>query len=314
MLDTSRFHRGVNLPWISYGCDFGRNAWQPGGGLSARGVSDQAKQLFDQLARANATLVRWFLFTDGRAGIRFAGDEPAGVDDFLIPDVEVALDVAHTCGVEILFTLFDFHWCQPAQMTNGVQLGGHARVLSESGLRAALMENVVAPLFRSVGNHPNIAGWDVINEPEWVTARVRRWFLWSGTPKRHMRQFINDVAGLAHELTPHPVTVGSASARWLGLVEGLDLDFYQVHWYDHIDGDRPPDISPALQKPVMLGEFPTKQSRYSADDFIAMSQRGGYFAALPWSALATDVFSAGATDLERLLGRSDVARAEGSVT
>jgi hypothetical protein len=312
VLDTSRFRAGVNLPWITYGCDFGANAWQPGGGLSARGVPDRAKRLFDRLARADATLIRWFLFADGRAGIRFAADEPAGLDDFVIQDVEVALDTVRAFGIEILFTLFDFHWCKTAEIVNGVQLGGRARVLSETGLRAALMDHVVTPLFRAVGGHPSIAGWDVINEPEWVTARARRWFLSTGTPRRHMRRFISDVVTLAHQLTPQPVTVGSASARWLSLVEGLDLDFYQVHWYDHVDGDRPPDTPLALDKPVMLGEFPTKQSRHSAQAFRTMARRGGYFSALPWSALATDRFSAGTEDLDRLLGGDDITRADGA--
>jgi len=48
-----------------------------------------------------------------------------------------------------------------------------------------------------------------------------------------MQQFVEGVAALVHRFTSHAVTVGSASARWLGAWRDLGFDFYQARWYDH---------------------------------------------------------------------------------
>lgn len=302
MLDPSRFHAGANLPWIRYGCDFGANAWQPAGGLSARGVPDDVKQWLTRMGRANAGLVRWFLFTDGRAGITFNGAEPTGIDAHLFDDIEAALALAAETGVTLMLTLFDFHWCHPARVVNEVQLGGRASTFAHADLRASLMETVLTPLLRAFGTRPEIAAWDVINEPEWVTGSVRSWHPWAAIRRHAMRQTIDDVRTLVRQFSPHPITVGLASRRWLSFVEGLSLDFHQVHWYDRIDGDTPPDWPrPAPEgKPVMLGEFPTLHSRFTPEALLEMAERSGYFAALPWSLLASDAATSGGEALCRV--------------
>lgn len=316
MLDTGGpFRTGANLPWLRYGCDFGANAWQPGGGLGATGVPGETRRHLEQLAAGGSTLVRWFLWCDGRAGIRFDQERPVGLDAACLRDVGAALALADDLGLDLIFTLFDFHWCRPGRMVNGVQLGGRSAVLSRDDRRHALVDLVVAPLFGEIGGHPRIAAWDVINEPEWVTGGVRRFRPWSHVGRTAMRALIADVAALAHRLTPHPVTVGSASVRWLPLVEGLDLDFYQVHWYDRIDDARPPRTLPvgSLGLPVMLGEFPTRQSSVSPASLVGQAAGAGCFAALPWSVGAEDGFSCGGDALCRMLaeirngrGASDV--------
>lgn len=110
-----------------------------------------------------------------------------------------------------------------------------------------------------------------------------------------MRALIAEVTTLAHARTSQPVTVGLASVRWLSLVQGLGLDFYQVHWYDAIDGERLPDTFNAahLDRPLMLGEFPTQGTKQSPEALLQMAAQGGCFAALPWSALAADNYSGG---------------------
>lgn len=297
------FRAGANLPWIHYGCDFGANAWQPNGGLGASGVPDEVKRVLGRLAERQATLVRWFLFCDGRAGIRFEGDRATGLDESILADVDVALTLASALGLDVVFTLFDFNWCHPCRLVNGVQLGGRTASFADDELRQSLLEQVIAPLFRGVGMHPRIAAWDVINEPEWVTGGVRRFRPWSRIGREPMRRLIADVTTLAHRTSAHPVTVGSASARWLPLVGGLGLDFYQVHWYDKVEGGRPPETLAvsSLDRPVMLGEFPTRRSARSTETFLRVAENAGYFAALPWSVLAEDDYSCGGDALCRAM-------------
>src|SRR5690606_5971033 len=66
------FSVGVNLPWRRYGCDFGTNAWRIGG-LTGHDAAPIRRAL-EEAADAGATVVRWFVLCDGRAGIDFTPD------------------------------------------------------------------------------------------------------------------------------------------------------------------------------------------------------------------------------------------------
>ena len=65
------FVLGVNLPWLQYGCDFGANAWQPDGGVGRPEQRARLRASFARLTDRGLTTVRWFVFCDGRAGVRF---------------------------------------------------------------------------------------------------------------------------------------------------------------------------------------------------------------------------------------------------
>jgi len=106
-----------------------------------------------------------------------------------------------------------------------------------------------------------------------------------------MRGFVGDTVSLIHLSTSHAATVGSASTRSLSLVEGLDLDVYQAHWYDHLNRRAPlgrPVAALDLDRPLILGEFPTRGSFRSPDGILATARAAGYAGALAWSAMADD--------------------------
>src|SRR5688500_2891984 len=87
------FLLGANLPWVHYGIDFGANAWRPEGGMAQQDERAQIELTFAGLAASGVQCVRWFLFCDGRAGIRFSdGGRPIGLDDFVFRDVDAALE------------------------------------------------------------------------------------------------------------------------------------------------------------------------------------------------------------------------------
>ncbi len=63
-----------------------------------------------------------------------------------------------------------------------------------------------------------------MNEPEWATLGVGTLDPRRSVSRREMRAFLaDDGLGLPRP-RPQPLSVGLASARWLSLVEGLDLD------------------------------------------------------------------------------------------
>jgi hypothetical protein len=293
---VSDFTIGANLPWIAYGGDFGANAWRPEGGLHTR--VDELTRALDRTATAGVRRLRWFMLCDGRAGIRFASDgAPLGLDDSFYSDVDAALAAAAHREIEIMFVLLDFLWCAPAHLVTGVPLGGRCDVLQDAGKRGALLEHVLTPILERYGRSPQIFAWDIINEPEWAMcglgARRRR----SCVPLDAMREFVRDAAALVHLHTRQSATVGSASAHWLDAWRDLGLDFYQAHWYEHLESRAPlarPVRDLGLDRPVLLGEFPSRVSPIEVRRILDTARTAGYSGGFFWSVLADDV----ATDFE----------------
>ena len=296
------FLTGANLPWVHYGIDFGANAWRPEGGIAQPDEHAQLETAFARLAASGVRYVRWFLFCDGRAGITFgaapstslrAGPStplrtgfPIGLDDFVFRDVDAALDIAGRHGIRIMFVLLDFLWCDPASETRGVQMGGRAQMLTDPAGRDALLDVVLRPLLERYGDEPVILAWDVINEPEWIKT----------VEPAELHAWLKDSVALIHSATSHPATVGSAGVRWRARYADLDLDFYQVHWYDNLKQQpslETPIAGLGFDKPVLLGEFPTRGSKRTPEEIVRAARAAGYSGAFYWSVLAKDECSAG---------------------
>jgi hypothetical protein len=280
------FLTGANLPWVHYGIDFGANAWRPDGGVAQDDVRARLESTFAALAASRVGYVRWFLFCDGRAGIAFAADgRPLGLDDCVFKDVDAALEIADRHGIRIMFVLLDFLWCDPASATRGVQMGGRSGVLANGACRDALLDLVFRPLLERYSDEPAILAWDVINEPEWIK-----------TVEPHdVHEWLVESIALVHSATSHPVTIGSAGARWRDRYMDLNLDFYQVHWYDSLKRQPPldtPVVELGFDRPVLLGEFPTRGSTLTPDEIVAAARAAGYSGAFYWSVLAKDECSA----------------------
>ncbi len=283
------FLTGANLPWVHYGIDFGANAWRPDGGIAQADERARVEAAFAGLAASGVRYVRWFLFCDGRAGITFSSAAlPLGLDDCVFRDVDAALDIARRHNLRIMFVLLDFLWCNPATTTRAVQMGGRSDVLADVASREALLDHVFVPLLERYGEEPAILAWDVINEPEWITT----------VEPRDLDAFLGESVSLIHATTIHPVTVGSAGVRWRDRYMNLNLDFYQVHWYDSLTHQPSLDTPVArlgFDRPVLLGEYPTRGSKLTPEDIVAAARASGYAGAFYWSVLAKDECSAGST-------------------
>ena len=119
---------GANLPWLDYGQDFGANAWQPRGGLARPERRERVRRALLDLADSGASLVRWWLLGDGRAGLREddAG-RVVGLDDRFFPDVDAAIDALREAGLRAQLVLVDF---LGALQGVTVTLGGDASALA----------------------------------------------------------------------------------------------------------------------------------------------------------------------------------------
>jgi len=56
----------------------------------------------------------------------------------------------------------------------------------------------------------------------------------------------------------------------------------------------------ALDRPLVLGEFPTVNSQHSAGAIVRTARNAGYGGAWCWSALAEDEFTAGSLPILRV--------------
>jgi hypothetical protein len=283
---------GANLPWIDYGQDFGASAWRPRGGLARPERRERLRRALGDLAASGASLVRWWLLGDGRAGLR-EDDEGriSALDDRLFADIDAGVLALREAGLLAQFVLVDFLWLDTGRTVNGVRLGGRRDHVRDPSRRARLLERVFAPIAERYGREPAVTGWDLMNEPEWATLGVGTLDPRRAVSRREMRTFLAETAAVFRARVTQPLSVGLASARWLSLVDGLDLDQVQVHWYESLDPVTSlvrPVESLGLGRPVLLGEFPTRGASLPPRAILEIAQEAGYAGALAWSALADD--------------------------
>jgi hypothetical protein len=257
------------------------------------------------------SLVRFFVFCDGRAAPGFAPDgRVVRLDDVFYRDFDVLVRAAERQGVLLMPVLLDYGWCAYPTLVSGVQLGGHAEVVRDPAIRQTFFDHALTPLLERYGKHPSIYAWDVCNEPEWIIGEVPDAFRRNHdvVSLAEMRAFVQGCAALVHRSTPTQlVTVGSARRKWVQLWTECGLDLYQFHWYDHFAAEEPFPWGSydelGLDRPCLVGEVPTESTAISQQEFVAGAEAGGYSGLLFWSYGARDPFSNLCAEPERPLRR-----------
>jgi hypothetical protein len=297
--EPGRFVVGVNLPWIGYGTDVGASLWFPDGGLSRQPAAlDRLDRTLAAIARDGISVVRVFLLCDARSGVRFDGDGfPVGIDEAVLPDVDAMLAAARRHHIGLMPVLLDFLLCGAPKIVNGVQLGGHSRLIADRDAGTAFIDRVLRPIVERCGTDDAVIAWDVINEPEWclrggpLTGR-------SSVSFDALQRFLGAAVQCVQRSARQPVTIGCAGTWRLDLVTPLGLDFYQVHWYDRFGWPalaRPVAELGLHDRPVILGEFAGRSTRIAG--VLDAAKQAGYEGALVWSVLADDDQSAYPRDL-----------------
>ena len=293
---------GINYPWTlyqgkpNYGCDFGRNKWNSHAGVTAH--PEDVRADFEAMAAAGFEVTRWFVFTDGRGGVKWnASGEIAGIADRFFDDMDAALEISASTNVRLCLVLVDFAWIDDAVR----------RVALESSV---FLDRVLDPFLDRYGVNSSIHSLDVINEPDWVTRELATNPERGVWPIESLRAFVGGAAARIHARSSALVTVGGGQVRfareWDDAAYGLD--FVQVHSYPDVRyQDR--DVSLfgmtaadfGLSKPLLIGECPPDprahpeghlSPAYTLDDYLNLARDGGYLGAWPWSFKGVDAFGA----------------------
>ncbi len=305
---------GINYPWTiydgraNYGCDFGRNRWGSHTGVTAHAAEVRAD--FAVLADAGIEVVRWFVFTDGRGGIRWIDGAIAGLDDAFVRDMDAALEFSASSGVRVCLVLLDYLWFDDPQ---------RRLALLDRYDASMFLDRVLDPFLERYGRAAAIHSFDLINEPDWVIAEFATDPGRVAWPLDRLRLFGGMLSSCIRAKSSALLTLGGgrvASVReWA--TAAYDLDFLQVHSYPDVRyPDRDDTVigrsaeSFGLSKPLLIGECPSHprlhppshlSPDYSLEDYLALARDGGYLGAWPWSFKGVDAY--GAADLHSIAGR-----------
>jgi hypothetical protein len=295
-LGGSWYLQGADYPWVNYGNDFGGNAWGAYG-VHSSGTNATVDADFTKMAAEGIHVTRWFVFTDGRAGITFANGLPTGLDTYVFQDLDAAVQIAAKHNIYLNLVLLDFSFMFNATTVNGVQIGGHANLINTSAGQQALINNVFVPVFQRYGHNAQIISWEVMNEPEWAITEdgALNGNISQPSSLANFQSLTTQVATAIHANTQSYVTVGEASMKWDQQWKGLGLDFYQIHYYDWMQPYPVTNVYAAtyaslgLDRPVVLGEFPAGGSATATlQQYLDTWFNNGYAGTWSWSYKGVD--------------------------
>jgi len=310
------FLSGVNYPWLHYGHDFGVAPPWTHDGVSRQESTVRIDSDFSYLAKAGVHVIRWFVFSDGKASPEFdTNGTVTGLDEYFFKDMDQALSLAERHNIYLIPVLLDFCIARSCSKeppsANSPQAGGRAGIFLPEN-KQSFFDNALKPLLEKYGKHPNIFAWEIMNEPEGAM-KIDDQESKKDNPVEqvHMQDFIREAVKIIHANASQMVTVGAKSRKYLDLWTDSGLDFYQYHHYDRLEeAGYPLDYKYAnmnadlnlKNKPVIVGEFPTKMpaivigssingTNRTLTNHLDIVLKNGYAGGLAWSYGAEDAYS-----------------------
>jgi hypothetical protein len=259
---------------------------------------DRELRAIREISGGEMSTVRVFICADGRACPEFAADgRVTGYDEHFYDDLDALVAAAGRNRVRLILVLLDYLAAMQSRVVSNVQLGGRADLFRHPVIRQSFVDHALTPLAARYANHPSVAAIELVNEPEWVIEglpeRIPSGFDY--VPLAALQEFVRLAAARVHQQAPmQTVTLGSARRDWTTFVNGLGLDQYSAHWYDHFAGVEPFPFNPCpqgLDGACFIGEVPTANTAHTPRAFRAAGQAAGYQGLALWSSRADDASS-----------------------
>lgn len=305
------FLTGINYPWIrtaegvqNYGADFGAACRGTHAGVEVHAATVHSH--FAAIAAMGMRVVRWFVFCDGRGGIRF--DEsgmPLGLAEGFLQDLDAALEIARDQGVLLNLVLLDFLWLRDEKIEGNLPPRLRRRLVATAEGREALVKRVFVPAFRRSAGHPALFAWEVMNEPEFGIREMEGAIHQTphGVRLKDFRAFAAAVGSAVHAEARSRYTLGTTRLRYLPVwqEQELGLDFLQLHPYgDFLAAKQErgvygrPFAGLGLRKPLVVGEIPARGTDPGAPrtpEYLDFLVEEGYAGGWLWSLNAADPYS-----------------------
>lgn len=269
---------GVNMPWVSWGCDFGSDcSWSAG--VKSSSVQNQIRPKFQQLKDANTHIVRWWLFpgeprkNENNVMIMTdANNNPTGIHQGVYDDIDAALVLAEEYDLYYNFTIFSGPAAIPQDWINDAS-------------KRQKLATVLGTLFAKYKDHPRIISWESFNEPEWD--------LWNNKANtENTKDLVRKILVAQRSNTNALTSIGPATIQ-MDMWTGFDFDFISPHWYDPMASywDARQTTAAQLQQqynldiPIVLGEI------YAGSDINPLQRyedlrTKGYAGSWGWSLFA----------------------------
>lgn len=303
-----RFMYGTNWAWLNFGGDFGGvAAWNQ---VGVSGDSAQYSSGMSQMKAGGVNVIRWWMFPRfWTEAISFGSDDaPTGIGGTLVADIHKALELAEQHDLYIMLTPFSFDNFTPTTTEAGVYTRGIQPMVVDAARRQKLLQNLVVPVAKAVESSPfkkRMIAWDMINEPEWAISGANLYGSEPFTPQSglqavthaQMETWLKEMANALHANSSALVTVGGAAIKWAKAWSQVNVDFYQLHYYDWVYEWYPYTTVTLASvgltgKPVVMGEFPNQGlsaiaskglPAVSASQLAADLWSHGYAGALSWA-------------------------------
>ncbi|MFC1678785.1 hypothetical protein ACFL2T_01000 [Elusimicrobiota bacterium] len=279
------FVAGANFRVIEYAGAFGTSAWFPlGNGVSKH--ENLVKSELQYMRKAGIQVARIVVFADGRVVFDREGNV-VGYSEMFEKDLALLLDLMQEYGVAAELVLYDYLIGGRGATVDGVFVRGRAQVISDPERRREVLLKLVTPMLIRHGGHPSISGFDIINEGvDWLVSE-RDGGGWESVtdvetkavkpiPGEVMRDFLRDYIKVIRKHAPGKLITVGTSCKFAGFLEGLDLSYHGLHYYDW-QGDfsscvgRRPKGPNGKALPWVLEEFPVNKTKFTIPQFANMT-------------------------------------------
>ncbi|XP_046463073.1 mannan endo-1,4-beta-mannosidase-like isoform X1 [Daphnia pulex] len=192
------FLSGANIAWYSYGYDFGNGVYQSD-------VKETLETWLTMIANSGGNSVRQWVHVEGQNTPAYdsngyvTGPDRTGT---IIDDMRSFLDFAQSQNILVIFVLW-----------NGAVLENQNTInlFYDDAKLQSYIDNALKPMVAALGDHPALAAWEIMNEPEGAILLNQA----SDNP--------------CFDTTP----LANTDASWTGLTIPMENNLKFVNWQTH---------------------------------------------------------------------------------